>query len=175
MQNGVVSRLGPPGLLVDTDEQWEVDDPDVAIRALMDRRPAEIVAQLAEHLTRGEPLVGDDQQQVSRLGGEPIGHGGLLVDRQELGDGRLERAVGCDLEPHEALGAEALRPVGELVELVAPVVAGGPCNADALDRAGTGECFELGGGEHVGELDKLHPETKVRLVDAVSGSARRAM
>ena len=31
----------------------------------MDRRPAEVVAQLAEHLDGGRPLVGDDEQQVA--------------------------------------------------------------------------------------------------------------
>ena len=53
--------------------------------------------------------------------------------RQELGDRRLERAVGGGLQPHEALGAEALRPVGELVELVAAVLPRHAGHADALD------------------------------------------
>ena len=63
----VVAGLGPAGDRVDADEQREVDDPQVAVRPLVHRRAAEVVAQRAEHLARGRPLVGDDQQQVARL------------------------------------------------------------------------------------------------------------
>ena len=91
-----------------------------------------------------------------------------LPGGQELGDGRLERPVGRDLQPDQALGAERLRPVGELVELVAAVVGRRARHPDALDRGGPGEGLELGAGEHVGELDELEPEAEVGLVDAVA-------
>ena len=71
-----------------------------------------------------------------------------------------------DLEPDEALRPELLGPVGQAVELVAPVVLRAARHPEPLDGAGTGEGLELGGGEHVGELHELHAEAQVGLVDA---------
>ena len=110
--------------------------------------------------------VGDDQDQVARLGREALLHGGLLGLGEELHHGRLERAVGRDLHPHEALGAHLLGLVGEPVELVAAVVLGLARGVDALDADGTGERLELGAGEGVGEFGELHAEAHVGLVDA---------
>ena len=72
----------------------------------------------------GRPLVGDDQQQVARLRAEALAQRRLLGLAEELDDRRLERAVGGDLQPHQALGAHLLGLVGERIELVAAVLGG---------------------------------------------------
>jgi hypothetical protein len=130
----------------------------------MHGRPAEIVAQRAEHLARGHPLVGDDQDEVTVVGLHRRAHCGSLVVGQELGDRRVEARLGR-LQPDQSLGSEALRPIGQLVELVAPVLAGRTWDPDSLDRLGTGERLELGAGEDGGEFDEFHPEAQVGLVD----------
>ena len=86
----------------------------------MDRWPAEVVAQLAEHLAGRRPLVGDDEDEVAGLGAD------LLADTaadssapRNFATGESNVAVVGDLQPDEALGAERLGPVGQLVELVA--------------------------------------------------------
>ncbi len=55
--------------------------------------------------------------------------------------------------------------VGELVELVAAELAGLAGHVDSLDRRCRGERLELGPGERVGEVDQLHAEAHVGLVD----------
>ena len=145
----VVAGLRAARLLVDADEQREVDDPHVAVRALVHRRAAEVVAQRAEHLAGGRPLVGDDQQQVAGLGAERARRARPARRRtRNLATGESSAPSLADLHPHEALGAERLGAVGEAVELVAAVVVGRARHPDALDRAGAGERLELGGGEH---------------------------
>ncbi len=166
LAEGVVSGLGPAGGLVDSDEQGEVDNPQITVGALVHRGPAEVVAELAEHLAGGGPLVGDDEQEVAGLGGETLLQLRLLCLGEELGDRRLEGALGGDLQPHQALGAHLLGLVGEAVELVTAILVGLACGVDALDAGGTGKGLEFGGTEDVGEFGELHCEAQVGLVDA---------
>ena len=102
----VVGRLRT-AVVVDALEQREVDDPQVAVRTLVDRRTAEVVAQRAEDLARHRPLVGNDQQQVAGLGASASHAARLLGLAQELGDRRVE-TVGGDPHPHQALGPQRL-------------------------------------------------------------------
>ena len=55
LRERVVAGLGAPAVGVAADEHREVDDPHVAVRALVHRRAAEVVAQLAEHLAGRRP------------------------------------------------------------------------------------------------------------------------
>ncbi len=73
LRERMVTRLRTPALGVDADEHREVDDPHVAVRAFPHRRPAEVVAQLTEDLTRRRPLVGDDEHEVAIGRREPLG------------------------------------------------------------------------------------------------------
>src|SRR5918994_1059809 len=96
-------------------------------------------------------------------------HGGAerrqLVLGQELGDRAVE-PLRRDPHPHEALGAPALRLVGQLVEPPAGEL--GPArHPDALDARRL-ERLEPGRGEHRRQLDQLHPEAGVGLVGAVA-------
>ena len=85
MAEGVVGGLGMTAGLVHADEQREVDHPQVAVRPLGDRRPTEPVPQLAQHLTGGVPLIGDQQEQIVGFGRHLLDEGLALVVGQELG------------------------------------------------------------------------------------------
>jgi hypothetical protein len=72
------------------------------------------------------------------------------------------------LQPDQSLGTETLRSIGQLVELVAAVLAGRARYPDPLDRLRTGERLELGAGEDGREFDEFHAEAQIGLVDAES-------
>ena len=91
----------------------------------------------------------------------------LLGLREELGDRAVERAALPHPHPDEPLGAQRLGAVGEAVELVAAVVGRRARHPQALDRPRRRERLELRRREHLGELDELHAEAQVGLVDAV--------
>ena len=69
--------------------------------------------------------------------------------------------------PHESGRAQLLRPVDERVDLRTRQLAL-PGHADPLHRLRAGEGAELGRLEHLRQVDELHPETEVGLVDAVA-------
>jgi hypothetical protein len=131
-------------------------------------RPTQVVAQLAEHLAHRGPLVGDEQQEVARRGVEGRQQRHTLLVGEEPGDGRIERSVLGHLQPHQAPRAELLGPVREPVELVAAVVGRPARQPDALDRRRAGEGLEPRCREERRELDQLHPEAEIGLVDAVT-------
>ena len=106
LQNGWWPGLGCPVAASRADEHRELDDPHVAVRPLVHRRSAEVVAELAEHLARRGPLVGDDEHEVAGLDAEPLARASACsVVGEELGHRRVE-PVGGRLQPHQALGAE---------------------------------------------------------------------
>ena len=96
--------LGVPG------EEREADDPRVVERLrVVELELGRQADPQARERQAGDGLgVGDDQDQVAGLGGEPLAELGLDVAREELG-GRAGQRLGLDLEPDQALGAEGRR------------------------------------------------------------------
>ena len=58
----------------------------------------------------------DEQHEIARPRAQPVANPELLRLREELDDRRLERAAVAHAHPHQALGAQRFRPVGERVE-----------------------------------------------------------
>ena len=164
-REGVVRRDRPARLLVDPLEEREVDHPQEVQAALVDRRPAQLEPQQAEHVADHRPLVGDDQQQVAGLrrraapstpltstslrnlatGEETVAPSSTRIHTRPLAPKRLACSVSSS-------SCERLRP--------AP-----PGDAQAL-HARRPEGVEPGLGEQRGELHQLHPEAHVGLVAA---------
>ena len=67
-------------------EQREVHDPQEVQPALVDRRPTELEAEVAEHVAHAAALVGDEEQQVAGLALQRRDEAADLVLGQELGD-----------------------------------------------------------------------------------------
>ena len=167
LRERVVARLRAAARLVDADEHREVDDPQVAVRPLVHRRAAEVVAQLAEHLARGDPLVGDDQQQVARLGREALRRrAACSVSDRNLATGDSSAPSAATFIHTRPLAPICLAVSVSPSSLLRPYSSALPGGVDALDAGGAGERLELGGGEHVGQLGELHAEAQVGLVDA---------
>ena len=147
-------------VLVHTVEQREVDHPQVPVRALGHRAPAELEAQRPEHVAGQAVLVGHGQHQVTHTGAGGGHQAGLLLVGQELGHRRVDvgpAALALDhLEPRQALGAERLGPVGEPVE-PRPGRRRPALEHDGL-HAGGGEGPEARGREHGRQVDELHAE-----------------
>ena len=161
-----VVRGDRAAVVVERLEQREVDDPQELQPALVHRRAAELDPQRAEHVVHQPPRPRGDEQQVAGLGAERVDDAELLGLREELEHLALERAALDHAHPHEPAGAELLGPVDQLVDLRPrhPTLARQP---DALHRVGL-EGAELGGREHLAQVDELEPEAHVGLVGAVA-------
>ena len=136
---------------------------------------AELHPEPAEDVGRDRGAVGHDQDQVALRGPGPLDQGAFGVVGQELGDRALDLAAGLEGQVREPLGAEPLRPLGQLVDLAARD-RGQPGRHDGLHPSARGEgvvehpeprrrCAR-GIGEDGRKVDELHPEPQVRLVRA---------
>ena len=93
----------------------------------------------------------------------------LSFRRKELG-GRAGQGLGLDLEPDQALGADAGDRLGEPVQVLAAVAAPAAGHADATDAVagitGVLEDLELGFRRDVGDVLELEPEPQVGAIAA---------
>ena len=167
----VVGGVPAPELLVPLVHR-EAMDPDVRQHLRVDQAEplAELGTQPPEDIGGDVGRVGDHEDEVAlvRAGSLPDpGHG---LRREELGDGSLDLAAGLDRQVGEALRAEPLRALGQLVDLAARGTAHARSH-DRLDPAARRERLV----EHAEpratlerrrEVDQLHAEADVRLVGA---------
>ena len=83
----------------------------------------------------------------------------------------MERSVRLDRQVDEALGAVALREIGQLVELLPRVVADAR-REDPEDRAAGGDRLgedpEVHLANRIGQVGELHPEADIGLVGSIS-------
>ena len=144
----VVGGLGVP-VVVAADEHREVDDPHVAVRALVHRRAAEVVAQRAEHLAGRVPLVGHEQQQVAGSAPDGGDERGLLVVATGTWRPGLSSAPPSPTRIHtRPLAPSALARSVRASSLLRPKSADAARHPQALDGLGRCERLELGGREH---------------------------
>ncbi len=161
----MVCGLGVP-VGADAVEHREVDDPDVAVRALADRGRTDGRAQQAQHLAGGAVLVGDGQDEVAGAGCGRRQYPGGLGLREVTGQWAVEAGGIGDPEPGQAGGARLLGLLGQLIEPLA-WVGSAFGHDDGLDRR-RAEGLDVGGGEGRGQVDQLHAEAQVGLVGAVA-------
>ena len=132
----------------------------------------EVDAQLGEHRVRDLGLVGDDQQQVTLLGAEPLVELGQLRLAEELG-GRRAPTVALAKGPDQTLRAQLLGAGDQAVELGARHLAA--AGVDPADRPAPledrAEDLELGLAQGFAEVDELEAEARVGPVGA---EARRS-
>ena len=167
----VVGGVPPAELLVPLVHR-EAMDPDVAQHLRVDEAEplAELGTQPPENIGGDVGRVGDHEDEVALVRGGSLPDPGHCLRREELGDGSLDLAAGLDRQVGEALRAEPLGALGQLVDLAAR----GATHArrdDRLDPAARRERLV----EHAEpratlergrEVDQLHAEADVRLVGA---------
>src|SRR5690242_12277427 len=106
----------PARLVLAPLEHREVDDPEKVVTI---RRRRQLEPQRAEHARGDRRGVGHDQDRVALARAELGVDRGHLLGLQELGDRRAPCALALHYGPDEALGAELLGLLGELVEALA--------------------------------------------------------
>ena len=125
-------------------------------------------ADSAQRFTGSVPLVGSEENEVAFLDCHGLGEGGFLGVAEEFDDGGLPFAA-FDLDEGEALRAELLSDVGEVVDLAAGDVG----EAFDVDRfhdpavvEGAAENLELAGRKDGAEVLNLDSEAGVGFVTA---------
>ncbi|OPZ60577.1 MAG: hypothetical protein BWY87_00389 [Deltaproteobacteria bacterium ADurb.Bin510] len=151
-------------------EQRKIDDPQRAEDVC--RNQVELFGHV--HAQGRQRSVGDaglvrghHQGGIARFHLETLDQGLLLGFTQELGDRTFE-AVGTQLHPDHALGAEVGGEDRQVVEILAAEVG---THAEALDQAAGRQCgvehLEFGGGHDVADVLEFAAEARVGAVDAV--------
>ena len=167
---GIVNGWWPgfgPAVLVAADEHREVDDPDVAVRTLVHRRTAEVVAQLAEHLARRRPLVGDDEHEVAGCGADAASITAAASSAERnLATGESNEPSSATFSHTRPLAPSDLARSVSLSSWLRPYSAAAPGTRMPLIAAAPANALNSVAGEDVGELDELHAEAQVGLVDA---------
>ena len=155
-------------------EHREGIDPDVGEGARVSQveplthLQAEVAERTGSHQAVG---IGHQQEQVARLAAGRLEDRLRMRQRQELADRAVQGAIGLHREVDQALGAVALREVGQLVELAARIVAAAR-SANGVDRTPPrqrlGEDPEVDAADRLAQVDQLHAEAQVRLVRSIS-------
>ena len=154
---------------------------DPAVRELVRvaevQAAAELDAQPAQDVVRDLRAVGDNQDQVADGRAGPLAHGSLRRRIQELRDGPVQLAPFEHRQVDEALGAEPLGNLGELVDLASrgtghagrshPLDAA-PRRQRLVEHAEPTRVAAVRSREGGREVEQLHPEPDVRLVRAVA-------
>ena len=120
-----------------------------------------------EHLARRAPLVGDDEHEVAgrRAGGRhepgPLGVGEELVERR-----RQRQPAPSDVTLNQArpLAPSSLARSTRASSRLRPSDA--PSGTRIAFTHGAAKARTCGAGEHRAQVDELHPEAQVGLVDA---------
>ena len=149
----------------------EVNDPEEAELVRIDEAAllAHLEAELAERRVDDEALVGDDEQQVARLGARCLGNLGERLILVEL----LERALDAVfrvLDPGKAFRTVDLDELDEVIEAAARDVRI-TIDLDALDHAAIlndgVEDLEARALDVLGDVHERHVEAEVRLIGTV--------
>ena len=167
----VVRGVPAPELLVPLVHR-EAMDPDVGQHLRVDQPEplAELGTQPPEDVGGDIGRVGDHEDEVALVRAGSLPDPGRGLRREELGDGSLDLATGLDRQVGEALRAEPLRPLGQLVDLAARGTAHARRD-DRLDAAARRERLvehaePRAALERRREVDQLHAEADVWLVGA---------
>ena len=124
----------------------------------------------AEHLARRAPLVGHHQHEVAgrrrRCAATSPARSASERNLVERRVERRRRSLGGHPEPGQALGARAPWPARPGASSRLRPERRPPSGTTIAFTHGRGEGPHLGAGEDLGQVDELHPEPQVGLVDA---------
>ena len=85
---------------IDTNEQWEINDPYITVWAFMNGWTSNVITQLSKNFTGGIPFVGDDQYEVAWHRTKTVTKRSALGCRNELCYRRLKCLTLGNAQPH---------------------------------------------------------------------------